>query len=381
MSQPLPERRIVAYYSEIELTSSGHVLPGSEPSAQKLAVRNFAKGVPVVAEFSEGEDAQRGKSFPVLERAIACAKRERAILVIAELGNNAQRQEFTSLLIDSQIDFLCVDRPSVNRHTLPAVVEHVENMRKMHRELIIRGLEATRARLGNPNAVREINKVNRPKIENAVIFALILAPIIKDYNKRGYSQRKMVAALNDAGFTAPEGGKWVLSQLQKVLDRIRLNELAQILAPVIADYQAKNYSARQIVHVLNVSGYDAPGKGPWDADKLDKLIERIVCVREIIDFNGFILEVYPLMKDFVQQGMTIDQMAEELNKAGLTVPERVAWELAEEEVAPGELMTQEQSWDAERVEALKGLASKRVEAIDMLKDETLSVAEEILHGE
>ena len=37
----------------------------------------------------------------------------------------------------------------------------------------------------------------------------------------------MVKYLNDEGFTAPEGGRWVLSQLQKVLERVKLNELAQ----------------------------------------------------------------------------------------------------------------------------------------------------------
>jgi hypothetical protein len=97
--------------------------------------------------------------------------------------------------------------------------------RKLHGQLIREGLKMTSAKSGNPNAAEVISKVNKPKIDVAIVFADLLQPIIADYKRKGYSQRQMVKTLNEEGFTAPEGGKWVLSQLQKVLDRVRLNEV------------------------------------------------------------------------------------------------------------------------------------------------------------
>ena len=93
------------------------------------------------------------------------------------------------------------------------------------------------SRLGNPNAAREIAKVNRIKVENAVLFALIMHPLIAQMLKEGLSQRKMVDRLNELGFTAPEGGKWVLSQFQKVLDRVKANELAMKVSDDLEKYR------------------------------------------------------------------------------------------------------------------------------------------------
>ena len=242
--------------------------------------------------------------------------------------------------------------------TLGAVVENIRFLREKHSRLISEGLARTMAQLGNPNALQEITKVNKPKTESAVLFALILSPIIAYYRMQGYSQRRMAQTLNDEGFSAPEGGHWVLSQLQKVLDRVDMNDVALTLCSTLDEFVQKKYTHAQMAKALTAMRAKSPGRKPWDDYLVDKVIERLQTIREIAGFNEFVVLVYPHMQKFQESGLTDEEIANRLNQEGIEIPERVIWELEHEN--EDEVTTLDRKeWEARDVEIARRIAERR----------------------
>jgi hypothetical protein len=258
----------------------------------------------IAGEFSDILDTRRTARWTQLQRALEACKQKNATLLILELGTLASHESFTQTLLASNVTFHCLDQPFVNQTILEALSKHAEVQRKLHGKLIREGLRLTSAKSGNPNAAQVIGKVNKPKIDTAIVFASLLQPIIQDYRRKGYSQRQMVKALNEEGFSAPEGGKWVLSQLQKVLDRVRLNEFATELQPILEDYEAQSLTPAAIAEALGSKGVLALKQPGWDESQVKKLQDRIQQIKDIIFMNRFALDLLPLLHEYRHRGLS-----------------------------------------------------------------------------
>jgi hypothetical protein len=300
---------------------------GDRSQAQHQAVQDFIqernRGSVLVESFTEIPDSRRAVKWPQLQKALEACKRHHATLLIAELGTYTSNENFTQLLLDAGQPFHCLDQPFVNLTILEALSKHARVQRKLHGKLIREGLKMTSAKSGNPNAAEVISKVNKPKIDTAIVFAFLLQPIIQDYRRKGYSQRQMVKTLNDEGFTAPEGGKWVLSQLQKVLDRVRLNEIATEAKPLL-DTLAKDAPLAQITQALNNKGLSSLKRGPWDEAQVKKLCDRVQQIQDIVLINRFVLDLLPILHAYRQKGLDAQQMLKEFQQAGCHIRQEVS---------------------------------------------------------
>lgn len=106
----------------------------------------------------------------------------------------------------------------------------------------------------------------------------------------------MVKTLNEEGFTAPEGGQWVLSQLQKVLDRIRLNRIASQCESFLEECQNQLFSSTQIIEALHQKGIPGLKRSAWDIEQLKKLSVRIQQIKEMTLINQFLIDLLPLLR-------------------------------------------------------------------------------------
>ncbi len=348
---------IVVYYWEYDDPDVQQEM-GTAIAQQKQALARFKGNLKrVVAEYTEHHD-KKHRELREFRKALMHAKQAGATLVIPQLQNLTRFESFTKPLLESGVEFHCLDQPRVNQLTLGAVVENIRFLREKHSRLISEGLARTMAQLGNPNALQEITKVNKPKTESAVLFALILSPIIAYYRMQGYSQRRMAQTLNDEGFSAPEGGHWVLSQLQKVLDRVDMNDVALTLCATLDEFEQKGYSNTQAAKALTAMRAKSPGRKPWDDYLVDKVKERLATIREIAGFNEFVVLVYPHMQKFQESGLSDEEIASRLNQEGVEIPERVIWELEHENEE--ELATIERkNWEAHDVEVARRIAERR----------------------
>ncbi len=288
---------------------------------QRQAVNEFIdtqENADVLETFIEYPEKKSNK-WTQLERAIELCKQKNSTLIIAELGTLTNNETFSQLLLESGVQFYCCDQPFVNHVILEALHKHAQVQRKLHGQLIREGLKMTSAKSGNPNAAEVISKVNKPKIDVAIVFADLLQPIISDYKRKGYSQRQMVKALNDEGFTAPEGGKWVLSQLQKVLDRVRLNELSREARALTDELRAKTLTEAQIAEELNSRGINSIKRSSWDEAQVKKLTTRLDQIRDIELINKFVLDLLPLLHEYRRRGLSAFDILAELSNYGLTI--------------------------------------------------------------
>ncbi len=305
-------------------TSPGEMSESSPTSTQlSKATQEFlsAKGgqAVIVGAFIEAMENRRNAKWPQLQKALDTCKQKGATLLITELGTLASHESFTQTLLASTVNFHCIDQPFVNQTILEALSKHAEVQRKLHGKLIREGLKMTSAKSGNPNAAEVISKVNKPKIDTAIVFACLLQPIIQDYRRKGYSQRQMVKTLNEEGFTAPEGGKWVLSQLQKVLDRVRLNEIATELTTLLKREQAEKRSEAEIASLLNEKSCAPLKQLPWDETQVKKLQDRIEQIKDITTINRFVLDLLPVLREYRKRQYSPTDMLMSLQQAGMPI--------------------------------------------------------------
>lgn len=318
-----------------EMFFSDHMISRQQKNIQEfLAQKSNAK---LVKTFIESSDIQRSKSnWHQLKEAIDYCLEHHAHLIIGEIRNLTHNDTFTEQILrlinpdnapnlnGFEPQIYCCDQPFIGRDNFHAIVEHARKQKEFHGQLIKQGLSRSTAKSGNPHALEVITKVNKPKVDNAILFALMLQPIISDYMRKGYSQRRMVQALNDEGFTAPEGGPWVLSQLQKVLERIKINEAALTLEKQFLEYRNRNKASSEIAEQLNKLGVPSPKGERWEEDIVDNVSERIKQLHDIIRFNEFVIELMPILEKYHIDEFTEEVLANELKTAGITLPSHIS---------------------------------------------------------
>ena len=279
--------------------------------------------VSTFTEVSESRSNRRPSKWPQLQKAIATCKEKNATLLIAELGTLASIESFVNTLLHTEVNFYCCDQLFINHDILDALHKHSQVQKKVHSRLIREGLGKTSAKSGNPNAAEVISKVNKPKIDAAIVFAFLLQPIIAHYKQLGYSQRQMVKSLNEEGFTAPEGGKWVLSQLQKVLDRVKVNEVVMQVKPIIEPLLNNNSTISTIIEELNKQQIPAIKKTLWDESQVNKVLTRLEQIKDIENINKFVLTLLPVMHEFKARNYSSKQILQYLEKHDIIVSNAV----------------------------------------------------------
>lgn len=300
-------------------SSTGHA---NELDHQKIIEDFLNSQTPrgeLLDSFIENSDNQRTARWPQLQKALEMCKQKGATLLIGKLGTLASNESFTQILLSTNVPFHCIDQPFVNKTILEAISKHFEIHKVEHGKKIRAGLSKTSAKSGNPNAAEVISKVNKPKIDAAIVFAFLLQLISQDYRRKGYSQRQMVKTLNEEGFTAPEGGKWVLSQLQKVLDRVRLNEISTDVKPILTKINAENLTPAEIAQALNTDRV-SPLKPPaWDESQVKKLQDRLQQIEDITNINRFVLGVLPILREYRRRDFSVSEMLMEFQRVGTPI--------------------------------------------------------------
>ena len=193
--------------------------------AQREAVSRYLASIDatLVQEFEEVETGKGSNALekrPKLRDAIALAKKQRAVLVIAKLDRLARNVHFISGLMETGVEFRCCDFPTADRtmlHMYAAMAEH-EGRRISQR--ISEALQAKKRSGREVGNVANLKPHNTARATAAADFAAKLQPTLHAFKAQAMTQRAMVDALNSAGTITAQGGQWSLVQLQRVLSRM-----------------------------------------------------------------------------------------------------------------------------------------------------------------
>lgn len=211
------------YVSYIRVSTTAQGRSGLGLDAQRDAVARYIGAGPFdfLAEFVEVETGKGANALarrPQLAAAIALAKRNKAVLVIAKLDRLARNVHFISGLMETGVEFIAVDTPHASRLTLHIMAAFAEHEREMISVRTKQALQAAKARgtvLGAHGQVQALrNKAEASQRLDPVSDRL------RQMRAEGLSVRSIAATLNREKVPSPGGGLWHPSNTQKALTRI-----------------------------------------------------------------------------------------------------------------------------------------------------------------
>jgi DNA invertase Pin-like site-specific DNA recombinase len=196
-------------------------------AAQETAVTQFLQrhdGV-LIASYIEVESGRK-VDRPELLAALAHAKKERAVLVIAKLDRLARNVAFISQLLESGVELVCCDMPQANRltlHILAAVAEHEREMISQRTKAALAAAKARGVKLGTPNP----NPINARsgRSRKTAAFMDMMRPIAAVLEGQGHSRRAIARLLNERGYKTYAGREWKVQQVSNLLNAERYPSL------------------------------------------------------------------------------------------------------------------------------------------------------------
>jgi DNA invertase Pin-like site-specific DNA recombinase len=206
----------VAYY-RVSTNKQGILGLGME--AQKQSVEAFAKANDLVILHEYCEVESGGKSDrEQLWKAIDYCKRTKAILIIAKLDRLSRSVSFVSKLMDSKVEFKCVDMPQANTlmlHIMAAFAQYEREQISKRTSAAIQAKIAQGKKWGT--AGQKLADANK---DAAMAFAGMVKPIFQQLYAEGYTTvRAMMAELNTRQVPGPTDGPWNVASVGRYMHK------------------------------------------------------------------------------------------------------------------------------------------------------------------
>lgn len=219
-------------YTRVSTKKQGYSGLGLE--AQTAAVINFVNGHgKLIATYTEVESGKKSDR-PELTKALAHARRSKAVLVVAKMDRLSRNVAFLSALMESTVEFVAVDNPHANRltiHILAAIAEHEAKSTSVRTKEALKAAKARGTLLGSHRlghwegrehlrqaGIRKASKaaalVNR---KNRIGIYSDLVPLIKDLRNQGITLQAIAAKLNELGHATRRGKAWNHVQVLRLL--------------------------------------------------------------------------------------------------------------------------------------------------------------------
>jgi DNA invertase Pin-like site-specific DNA recombinase len=205
--------------------------------AQRAAVESYAKqaGARIAGLYVEVESGKRADR-PELAKALAHAKRSKAVLCCAKLDRLSRNVEFLAKVMNTAVEFVACDYPAANRLTLHIMAAVAENEAKAVSDRTRAALQAAKARgqlLGSARPGhwdgREEARQQGAKMGAAVSAEVRskaaaeayadLLPNMQALKAEGHSLQAIADKLNCDGQTTRRGKPWNAMQVSRVLER------------------------------------------------------------------------------------------------------------------------------------------------------------------
>ena len=177
----------------------------------------------------------RAKKWPRLDKALEHCRRDGAILVISALGRLVRNPKFIARLIDSEVEFACLDNQHCNKHTARihlAMAEEVsERISLRTRRTLAAAVKAKGIKLGSnrpghwegrehkrrdKKMIAESIRVRKIRVRQTYEFLL---PTLKAMRLEGKTMEEIATWLNDRGHKTTVGGLFTQTAVWRLLKR------------------------------------------------------------------------------------------------------------------------------------------------------------------
>lgn len=220
--------KYIAYY---RVSRKEQGISGLGLAAQRTSVTAYAKaqdGI-IIEEYTEVETGTNKRERIEIHKAIARAKQEGAVLIIAKLDRLARNVNFVSSLMDAGIEFVAVDMPTANNftiHIFSALAEQEAKLISSRTKNALAELRSSGLVLGTPKnlddaarakgvqRIRE-NATNNDRNRQARV-------IIMNCKEKGMSYRQIANYLNQLNFKTRYGNEFMAPTVHQLYTRTLL---------------------------------------------------------------------------------------------------------------------------------------------------------------
>ena len=219
----------VAYY-RVSTARQGRSGLGIE--AQRAAVARFAEaeGYELIAEFTEVETGKGADALdrrPQLAAALAVRRQTgKCPVIVAKLDRLSRDVAFIAGLMAQRVPFIVAelgaDADPFMLHLYAALAEKERRLISERTRSALAARKAQGARLGNRSNAAEAAALGRKvQVDEAAAFAANVLPIIESLRASGVRDlRGLAAALNNRGVRTARGGRWHVSNVKNLVDRL-----------------------------------------------------------------------------------------------------------------------------------------------------------------
>jgi DNA invertase Pin-like site-specific DNA recombinase len=221
-------QQAVAYY-RVSTARQGRSGLGIE--AQREAVTRFAaaEAFDLTAEFVEVETGKGSDALdrrPQLAVALAAGRQKKCPVIVAKLDRLSRDVAFISGLMAQRVPFIVAelgrDADPFMLHLYAALAEKERRLISERTRAALAARKVQGAKLGNRrNAPEAAAAGHRAQSAEADAFAANVLPLIEALRASGICDlRGLAAALNNRGVRTARGGRWHVSNVKNLVDRL-----------------------------------------------------------------------------------------------------------------------------------------------------------------
>lgn len=218
-----------SYVAYLRQSTMKQQLSGLGIEAQREIIHNYIKDKILIAEYVETESGKKSDR-PQLMEALALCRKTNSILIVAKLDRLSRNVAFTSRLLESDVEIVFCDFPQANRlilHIISSIAEYEANLISQRTRQSLQAKKNRGVKLGmasnlmskHRQAIENSCKTNRAKAEKNPNNRRAIA-LLRTLIPQNLSLTEMTILLNEQGFTAPNGGKFQITQVKRLIDRI-----------------------------------------------------------------------------------------------------------------------------------------------------------------
>ena len=211
-------------YARVSTKKQGLDGLGMEDQIKQIkdyAVRNNLTIIKIYKETESGNKTDKHR--PELSKAISQSKINKCKLVIARIDRLSRNVEFTYKLLNSKVDFVCIDMPQANTMTIGFMSVIAQNYRDQVSANTKRALARKKEngdKLGNViNLVKHRDKGRITHKQNCSKFATDKLQMIKGFMSTGVTSYKGLAdLLNKHQVPTMRAKKWYPTTIKNILN-------------------------------------------------------------------------------------------------------------------------------------------------------------------
>lgn len=217
------------YVAYLRQSTKKQEISGLGIEAQREIIRNYLQDKEQIAEYVETESGRKSDR-PQLMEALALCRKTSSVLIVAKLDRLSRNVAFTSRLLESDVEIVFCDFPQANRlilHIISSIAEYEANLISQRTRQSLQAKKNRGVKLGmasnlmsrHGQAIENSRKTNKAKAESNPNNRRAIA-MLRTLIRQDLSLSQMTALLNDQGFVAPNGGRFQITQVKRLIDRI-----------------------------------------------------------------------------------------------------------------------------------------------------------------